>query len=97
MSLECRVLHIDTFGNVITNAHNVKLRRLSSQARHQAMVRSSLQTRQAEIARTYSEVNRGKLVVLEGSQGYVEVAAREADASKKLQVRTGDTLEIFSR
>lgn len=94
---ECRVLHTDIFGSLITNAHNVMLRRLSSHARHQVIVKSSSHARQAEIARTYSEVSRGKLIVLEGSQGYVEVAAREANASKKLQVRTGDTLEISSR
>ncbi len=95
MRLECKILHIDIFGNLITNAHNFMLRRLSSQADRHVMVKSFSKTCKAQIAQTYSEVSPGKLVILEGSQGYVEVAAREADAGRKLQVRTGDGLEIF--
>lgn len=94
LSLECRILYIDTFGNIVTNADTFLLRRLSSHAR-QVIVRSSSRTRRAQIARTYSDAGQGEFVILEGSQGYVEVAAREADAGKKLQVRTGESLEIL--
>ncbi|TMI22879.1 SAM-dependent chlorinase/fluorinase [Candidatus Bathyarchaeota archaeon] len=96
--LECRILHIDTFGNLITNAHNAMLRRLTSQGLVPQTVKSSSRSRRVRIAKTYSDARLRKLVVLEGSQGYVEVAAREADADNMLHVRAREKLRIlFSR
>jgi S-adenosyl-L-methionine hydrolase (adenosine-forming) len=49
MRLECRILHVDTFGNLITNAHNAMLERLTSQGHRQMVVKSARQTYKARL------------------------------------------------
>ena len=90
--LRCTVLHVDAFGNVITNVKNrVKTwftpgRRLSVDAKGKSL--------RARWSLTYGDVRPGELVVLRGSQGYLELAVREGSASQLLGVESRDELEM---
>jgi len=44
--------------------------------------------------KAYHEVRKEELIILEGSQGYVEIAAREANAAEKLRVKLLDRIQI---
>lgn len=82
----CAVLHVDRFGNLITNF------RPQSQKRG---LRVSAGTRRIErLSRTFSDVAPGELVAYEGSGGYLEIAVREASAARALCLDVGDTILI---
>jgi len=95
--VECSVVHIDTFGNIIVDARLVDLREAGLVKRSRTKIRLELNRGRSvalRFAKTYHEVGKGEFMILEGSQGYVEVAAREASAAEKLQVKLLDRLRI---
>lgn len=95
--LKCCVLHVDRFGNIITNAENEYLGRLGVRLGGRVLVKCGTEAFQGWIVNAYYEVAQGELVVLRGSQGYVEVALREQHASSLLSVKPRDELEIRLR
>jgi S-adenosylmethionine hydrolase len=82
----CAVLHVDRFGNLITNF------RLPS-PRQGLRVGVGGQWVQ-KITRTFADVEPGKLVAYAGSSGYLEVAVREGSAADVLAMDVGDPVEI---
>jgi S-adenosylmethionine hydrolase len=70
------VIHVDTFGNLITDipAQMLAHRQASRVIVGQAHIR--------EIATTYAAVEPGHLLALIGSHGYLEVAVREGSAAQ---------------
>jgi S-adenosyl-L-methionine hydrolase (adenosine-forming) len=94
--VRCSVLHVDTFGNVITNVRNdFFLPWLSPGG--MLRVRANGKSLKAKSVETYSSVGVGELAVLKGSQGYLEVSARERSASELLGLGASDELVIGVR
>ena len=82
----CAILHVDRFGNLITNF------RLQSRQRG---LRIRVGERNIErVSRTFSDVEPGELVAYAGSSGYLEIAVREASAAQALSLDIGDTILI---
>ncbi len=92
--LRCNVLHVDGFGNVITNLPNDRRSGVAFRKGQRVSVVSEYRTCDGRFVDAYYQVNRGEIAVLKGSQGYVEVAAREASASELLAVRPSEKLEV---
>lgn len=91
----CRVLYVDSFGNVVTNISESNLDRL----RFRESVRLRIMSKdggqfEGLTTNSYSEIPDGRFGLLLGSQGYLEIALKEASAAVKLHVRPLDTLEI---
>jgi S-adenosyl-L-methionine hydrolase (adenosine-forming) len=90
LGLEAVVLHVDPFGNVITNVPESLL----PEHRHDLRVRlGGVST--AAWTRTYAEVPAGTLVALVGSGGLVEVAVNRGSAAERLGVREGDVVSVI--
>ena len=70
------VIAIDRFGNAITNLRD-------------QVQGVELHGRVLRIVRTYADLSPGEPGVLRGSSGYLEIAAREANAAALLGVRRG--------
>lgn len=87
------VLHVDSFGNVITNIPNRFLSSHISKGRTVRIV-SGRRGWMAKHVETYSDVRRGKLALLKGSQGYMEIAVREKSAGEMLGVQVPDDLRV---
>lgn len=85
--LRCNVLHVDGFGNVITSFPNDNLSGAVFRRGQRLRVISKYRTCTGRFVDAYYQVPPGDIAVLKGSQGYVEVAAREAAASELLAVR----------
>jgi hypothetical protein len=85
------VLHIDTFGNIITNIRHADLpRELDSESLEIELGGETVKG----LLRTYSAVEGGEALLHWGSSGHLEVAVREGDAAKQFQVSVGDTLRL---
>jgi S-adenosyl-L-methionine hydrolase (adenosine-forming) len=81
---EGTVLHVDHFGNVITNLR-------ATQFHGGVSVASQLIRRRAS---TYAEVSPGELFLIEGSSGYVEIALNQGNAAERLGIGVGTVLSI---
>ena len=90
----CHVLHVDGFGNVITDVSEVMIRNIPAKLGSRVNIRSGTRKLQAEYARSYYEVDKGAMAVLLGSQGFLELAVREGSASEKLKANSLDKLEL---
>ncbi len=104
------VVHIDRFGNVLTNimhlqwiddqtlelnprlANNTPAQsiRLNAQTAHVTCGWQSLKG----IHRTYSEVPPGHRVALIGSEGELEIAVNQGNASETMAIKVGDPVTI---
>ena len=82
-----RLLHIDTFGNLITNLP-------ASLVMEPRTCRFRYKHAAARVVSSYEEGRRGELVALGGSSGYVELSVREASAAKRYRAKRGDRVEL---
>jgi S-adenosylmethionine hydrolase len=84
-TLRARVVHIDHFGNVITDA-------LASDLPPAFVATLRGRRRVAGPARTYAEA--AGLTTIAGSSGYLEFALPNGNAARELNARIGDAVEI---
>ncbi|MHC4914141.1 MAG: SAM hydrolase/SAM-dependent halogenase family protein, partial [Planctomycetota bacterium] len=85
--ISAEVIHVDTFGNLVTNLRPEDL--------PPGDLKVEVGRRRIRgPARTYGDVPRGRLVALVGSHGFLEVAAREADAARLLRARRGTRVSV---
>ena len=98
--VEGEILHIDRFGNLITN---IELEADSGQVTNVSggsVVLSESATftigprSVAGLRRSYVEVEPGQLLAIAGSSGYLELAVRDGSAAAALGVRRGDSVQI---
>ena len=83
------IIHIDRFGNCISNILEWRV------ADRRAVARIEFKGKQiAGIRRTYAEAERGELLALVGSSGYVEIAMRDDSAAADVGAVVGDTFSI---
>jgi S-adenosyl-L-methionine hydrolase (adenosine-forming) len=81
-----RVVHVDRFGNLITDLTGDKL-----PARPRFHVRGY---RVGQLSETYESVERGELLAYIGSAGTLELAIREGSAAEELDMARGDAVEV---
>ncbi len=85
------IVHIDRFGNCITNiAHSLYTRHAKGRT-HKSYVGSAIVQ---GLHPTYATVSHGEPLVLFGSNGYLEVAVNNGNAATLLSIRKGDPINI---
>lgn len=89
--IEALVLHVDRFGNVITN---IKGRLPEDWEAANIMVRNT-PIGTVRLARTYSEAEVGEPLLVVGGTGYTELAVNQGNASRKYSISPGDIIKIF--
>jgi hypothetical protein len=85
-----QILHIDRFGNIVTNFHASDFPDL--EARHISLAIGSRQV--SVVARSYAEAGAGELFMIVGSSGYVEVSLNQASAARAIGCETGAPAEL---
>jgi len=80
-SIHGHVIHIDSFGNVITNITEKML------AGHEQWVFALAGLDVRTFRRTYAYVREGQFMALIGSHGFVEIAIRNGNAAQRLGVK----------
>jgi S-adenosylmethionine hydrolase len=83
------VIHIDAFGNAVTNLPASLLPRLAAAGRLAVGPREI-----PTIVRTYGDAAPGTAVALVGSQGFIEAAVVEGRADERLNARIGTPVAI---
>ncbi len=88
-SLIGEVLHVDSFGNIITNIPQKEI----AQAKK---IKAKLQNLSLNLnfGKTYNQANPKEAIALIGSLGFLEIALNQASAAERFNVKTGDKIEV---
>lgn len=84
------VLHVDRFGNLITNFHIDTFGEIRVRSFELAIGASKL----TRLGLTYAEVDPGEAFAIVGSSRFIEVAANQASASRMLECGAGAPCEL---
>jgi len=89
------VLHVDDFGNIVTNISRAEFEKTG--IREGAMVRFRLRDRAVKLrfCSTYGEVPIGRSLALIGSHDFLEISTNQRNASKKFGAKAGDTVAML--
>ena len=86
-----QILHIDRFGNLVTNFHTSDFPDLET-----LNVSLTIGPQQVSVvARTYAECGTGELFLIVGSSGYVEVSVNQSSAARAIGCETGAPAELM--
>ena len=81
------VVHIDHFGNAVTNIPASLVAGAAS-----AQVRAA--GNELRLLRTYADARRGEALAVIGSSDHLEIAVREGSAADRLELVRGDSVEV---
>ena len=86
-----RIIHVDHFGNCITN---ITLEHLEQVGLNTQFVIEIIDERLQGVVRTYADGQPGALIALFGSSERLELAVRNGSAARLLGVGIGDTVRV---
>lgn len=87
--LRAEIVHVDHFGNLITNVGSFDWEEISRFGLRITVGGVSMAVREM-----YAEVEPGALLALVGSDGYLEIAVCEGSAAERLGLGVGATVEV---
>jgi S-adenosylmethionine hydrolase len=87
-----QIMHVDRFGNIITNLPERLLAPLLDGA-PSVSVEVGGHTIKG-LARSYADVKEGQPLALIGSENLLEIAIRNSNAAHRMKVRTGDAVRL---
>ena len=90
-SLIGEVMHIDSFGNIITNINQTDITRNQAKIVNVELLGISLQL---AFAKTYAEAKPKETFALIGSHGFIELALNQGNAAEKFQAKAGDKIVV---
>jgi S-adenosylmethionine hydrolase len=88
------ILHIDDFGNLITNLTSSDLVELGIKATKPLAIHLKVALLRLSLCKTYGEVPLKSALALVGSHDFLEIAVNQGNASRKLRVKAGDTVVV---
>lgn len=83
-----KIIYIDRFGNCITN---IEFKDESEYLNSQIFIGNK---KIATVCRCYADVESGAPVAVFGSSGFIEIAIRDGNAAKKLNLQTGAKIRL---
>ena len=95
--IDGEVVHVDHYGNLLTNIPAELLDQLGVTPDHLVTLRLGTQTVSAPRVLTYGAVPRGALALVVNSEGRAEIACNQRSAAARLGARAGATVSIRRR
>ena len=93
--LRGKIIHIDKFGNAITNIRKEEFLALKEERRFEIFIRN---VRLKRIVNTYADVGKADALAIFGGSKHLEIAMREASAAELLGLKVHDMITIeFSK
>jgi len=91
------VLHIDDFGNIITNISRGDLDKIGIVEGFRLSIKLRGKATRMKFCSTYGEAPAKKPLALIGSHDFLEIAINQGSASKTFKTKVGDTVIISSK
>lgn len=89
-----RVVHVDRFGNLITNIDSAAVEKLQALSPSRPVTVSIADRVMTGLARTYADAAAGQPLAVIGSRGYLEIAVNRGSAQVFFNARKQDTVEV---
>jgi S-adenosylmethionine hydrolase len=86
-----RVVHVDRFGNAITNVEGKRVAAMAREGRFHCEVSGHLLE---GLSQTYADVQPGQPLALIGSSGRLEIAVREGSAAAQMGLDVDDPVRV---
>ena len=86
-----RVMHIDGFGNIITNINETEMIQNYSETVNVTLHNFSLKL---TFAKAYAQAKPNEPIALIGSHGFLEIALNQGSAAEKFRVKPGDKVTV---
>jgi S-adenosylmethionine hydrolase len=90
--IQGEVIHIDHFGNAVTNVSREALERFSSGYRVEVRIGGLTIS---EFVGTYGDEEVGRVIALIGSSKHLEIAVSQGNAAKNCGLRRGDLVHVM--
>ena len=94
--LRGRIVHVDRFGNLITNIDDDCIRNAFPRSRRSSLIVTCASHRIHGLSGCYSDASPGLAVALFGSYNLLEIAVRDGHASSVLGLHQGDEVGVES-
>lgn len=88
------VLHIDDFGNIITNISEEDLSRIGVKQGASLLARLERKVLRLEYGSAYGDVDVNELLAVIGGYDFLEIAINQGNAAEKLKARVGMSVRI---
>lgn len=92
--VEATVIHVDGFGNLVTNVTYDVLDEIGAMDGSAFKVVASGREYRMQYARRFSAVQRGELLLLVAGGGYLELAVNQGNAQKRLGIGKGEKVAL---
>jgi S-adenosylmethionine hydrolase len=91
-SLSVEVLHVDRYGNIILNLR--KDTELAAKFKEGTLIKISVgkESYSGPLMKTYGDIEKGRLMLLYGGSGLLEIAMNQGSAAKELKVEPGTVI-----
>jgi S-adenosylmethionine hydrolase len=91
-SISVEVLHLDRYGNVILNLRNDG--EIAAKLKEGNLVKISIgkDSYSGPLVKTYGDMEKGRLILLYGGNGFLEIAMNQGSAAKELKVEAGTVI-----
>lgn len=88
------ILHIDNFGNVVTNVSMSELEKIGIKEGDTLRVKLEEDMLKLKLCRAYGEVRPKQPLSIIGSYNFLEVSINQDNAAKRFKVEIGETVQI---
>lgn len=95
--VEGEVIHIDDFGNIVTNISYGKMKSLGIREGDQLTIKFRGKTFNVRLCTAYGEVQLYMPLAIIGSCGLLELSVNQGNASKYFNANIGDKIFLFKR
>ena len=86
------VLHIDGFGNIVTNFGETELEQMSTKTVINLMLKNV--KLKLKLCKAYGEAKPQEPLALIGSHDYLEIALNQGNAAEKFKAKPGDRIKL---
>jgi S-adenosylmethionine hydrolase len=89
-----QVIHIDRFGNIVLNLKNGT--DIAARLKEGNLVKINIgrESHSAPLVKTYGDVGKGRLVLLYGGSGLLEIGMNQGSAARELRVEPGTVIYL---
>jgi len=92
--IETEIIHVDGFGNLVTNVTYETLNEVGIELEDKFIVKTGSKEIKLPYVENFSAVPKGELLTLVAGGGYLEIAANQGNAQKHLKIERGQKITL---
>lgn len=87
------VIHLDNFGNIITNLREKELQAMN--AKEKVSLKLEDTKLDLKLCKAYAQVQALKPLAILGSHGFLEISINQSSAAETFKIKVGDKVKLY--